>query len=263
MMKPATFSRPKNRHGSSHLCLRLLFFGALTFLLSSSNVAAAPNFQPSAAISKRTSFSHRHRHPKLSNNSRHTPVPRGGATVTPTVFNIVKSIVGAGVLGLPAGIAAFGNHPSALLPATALLIGIGCLAARGFVTIGTVCSHTQATSYQQAWSRSVSEDTAWLPTTACTLVTTFAVLCYSMILRDTIPALAESLLGVVLPKEATLVTFTGMVLLPLCLMRTLSKLAPFSLLGILGMVYTCTIMLVRWGTGAYSGTGALATAATV
>ena len=199
----------------------------------------------------------------LSSSDTVITLPRGGAAVTPTIFNIVKSIVGAGVLGLPAGIAAFGNHPSALLPAAVLLIVIGCLAARGFTTIGTVCSVTKATSYAEAWSRSVASHSAWLPTTACTLVTTCAVTCYSMILKDNVPALAQSLLGVALPKGWTLVGFTSMVLLPLCLLRTLSKLAPFSLVGILGMLYTCTVMLVRWGSGAYTGKGVLATAAAV
>lgn len=48
-----------------------------------------------------------------------------GASIPNEVFNLVKNIVGAGVLSLPAGVAAFGNHPSALLPAAGLTMFIG------------------------------------------------------------------------------------------------------------------------------------------
>jgi len=43
------------------------------------------------------------------------------------IFNLVKSIVGAGVLSLPAGIAAFGDAPSAAIPATILITVIGAI----------------------------------------------------------------------------------------------------------------------------------------
>ncbi len=41
------------------------------------------------------------------------------------IFNLVKSIVGAGVLSLSAGIAAFGDAPSAVIPANILIAVIG------------------------------------------------------------------------------------------------------------------------------------------
>jgi hypothetical protein len=56
----------------------------------------------------------------------------GTATVPQEIFNLVKGIVGAGVLTLPAGIASFGNAPSAAIPAVALICFIGTLSAYGF-----------------------------------------------------------------------------------------------------------------------------------
>ena len=49
----------------------------------------------------------------------------GMAMIQDEVFNLVKSIVGAGVLSLLIGIAAFGNAPSALIPTTILTTDIG------------------------------------------------------------------------------------------------------------------------------------------
>lgn len=178
--------------------------------------------------------------------------PAGTATISNETFNIIKSIVGAGVLGLPAGIAAFGNSRTAVYPALVLLIGIGFLAAQGFSMIGTICARTNAISYRQAWSRTVGEGTAWMPATACLMVTACSVLTYSMILADTVPSVVRVLFGVTVSRTTALLGMTGTVLLPLCLMKQLSSLAPFSLLGILGMAFTASAMVVRYVTGAYA-----------
>ena len=87
----------------------------------------------------------------------------GTATIPNEIFNLVKSIVGAGVLSLPAGIAAFGNAPSAVLPAVALICIIGGFSAYGFSLIGRVCSYTGGQSYRGAWSESVGDETSWIP----------------------------------------------------------------------------------------------------
>lgn len=65
-----------------------------------------------------------------------------GATIPNEVFNLVKNIVGAGVLSLPAGVAAFGNAPSALIPATVLIAVIGAMSGYCFSLIGRVCEMT-------------------------------------------------------------------------------------------------------------------------
>ena len=87
----------------------------------------------------------------------------GTASIPSEIFNLVKSIVGAGVLSLPAGIAAFGNAPSAVLPAVALICIIGGFSAYGFSLIGRVCSYTGGKSYRGAWSESVGDETSWIP----------------------------------------------------------------------------------------------------
>lgn len=72
---------------------------------------------------------------------------------------------------------------------------IGMLSAYVFSLIGRICAYTEAHSYREAWERSVSPKTGWIPATACFMVTGCSVLAYSMILSDTIPSLASSFLG--------------------------------------------------------------------
>lgn len=169
-----------------------------------------------------------------------------GATIASEVLNLVKSIVGVGVLSLPAGVAAFGSAPSAFIPAAILITVIGVLSGYGFSLIGKVCAYTGAKSYREAWSRTVGEQSSWIPAWSTTCKTFLACLAFSMVLADTFSSLFET------SRNGTLMTVTLLVLTPLCLMKNLRSLAPFSLLGVLGMTYTALAMTIRWLDGSYS-----------
>ena len=183
----------------------------------------------------------------------------GTATIPDEVFNLIKAIVGAGVLTLPSGIAAFANAPSAIVPANILIVVLGALSAYGFGLIGRVCSLTQTTSYRSAWQATVGDKSSWIPAWSVTLKTLFATLAYSMILGDTFYSLlSASNMIPGLTKTMTLTAVTSLVLLPLCLLKNLSSLAPFSLLGSLGMVYTAIAMGIRYFGGAYASGGLFA-----
>ena len=172
-----------------------------------------------------------------------------GASIPSEVFNLVKAIVGVGVLSLPAGVATFGSSPSAFVPAGILIAFIGILSGYGFSLIGKVCAYTGAKSYREAWSRTVGESTSWIPAWSTTCKTFLACLAFSMVLADTFSSLLET------GRNGTLLSVTLLVLTPLCLMKDLKSLAPFSFLGVLGMAYTALAMTVRWLDGTYSIVG--------
>jgi hypothetical protein len=76
-----------------------------------------------------------------------------------------------------------------------------------------------------------------------------------MILGDTFVSLLSTA-GIASTKVPVTLGLTGAVLLPLCLMKNLSSLAPFSLVGSLGMIYTAMAMVVRYLGKTYAATGA-------
>ena len=131
---------------------------------------------------------------------------------------------------------------------------IGILSGYGFSLIGRVCSYTGGKSYPDAWAKSVGEETSWIPAVSATFKTISAVLAYSMILADTGTALAGTV-GIVTSRTSALLGITGFVLLPLCWLKDLSSLAPFSLIGSLGMVYTALAMGARYLGKAYAVPG--------
>lgn len=77
-----------------------------------------------------------------------------------------------------------------------------------------------------------------------------------MILGDTFQSLASSA-GYTLSKTTCLSTLTVTVLFPLCLLKNLSSLAPFSLLGTAGMLYTAIAMTIRYLGSSYKTGGKL------
>ena len=168
------------------------------------------------------------------------------------IFNLVKGIVGAGVLSLPVGIAAFGDSQSAVIPAVALITIAGTLSGYNFSLIGRVCAATGATSYSNAWEKSIGEATAWIPAGACTCKTFLAVLAYSMILAETFQGIFQSFGLAAATRTKSLIGLTLTVLLPLCQMKNLASLAPFSLLGIMAMLLTAVAMGLRFFDGSYA-----------
>lgn len=185
----------------------------------------------------------------------------GTATIPNEVFNLVKGIVGSGVLSLPYGIAVYGDAPSAALPATIIVALMGVISAYTFGLIGRVCQATNTESYSEAWDATVGPSTAGIVAFSCFFDCFAGILSYSMILADTFVNLLE-FGGISITRTQSLLGVTGFVLTPLCFMKNLSSLAPFSLVGILGMLYTAVAMAIRYFGGAYAVGGAFrATAA--
>lgn len=158
------------------------------------------------------------------------------------------------------GIAAFGNAPSALIPATLLIALIGGVSAYTFALIGRVCADTKTESYADAWDATVGSRFSPVIAFSCFIDCFAGNISYSMILADTFVSLLAGL-GIAVTRTQSLVGVTGAVLLPLCLMKNLSSLAPFSLVGIMGIIYTTVAMAVRYFGGSYGVGGKFAATA--
>lgn len=152
------------------------------------------------------------------------------------------------------GVAVFGNAPSAIIPAAAIIAVMGFISAYTFQLIARVCRDTNTNSYSDAWDVAVGKRSSFIIAFSCFIDCWFGNLSYSMILADTMVNLLASV-GIVATRTQSLLGVTGIVLLPLCLMKNLSSLAPFSLIGICGMLYTTFAMAMRYFGGAYATGG--------
>ena len=181
----------------------------------------------------------------------------GTATIGNEILNLVKNIIGSGGFSLPAGIAAFANAPSAILPTFVIILLLGVINAYSFSLLGRICSLTQSTTYQQAWDQSfaasrTSSHGSHVPTLVGIVVTAKAIVgcwAFGIIIASTCQPLLSIRLE--LSKAETLIAITVLVLLPLCLAKNLGSLAGFSLIGLLGTVVTACTMALRYFDGSY------------
>jgi amino acid permease len=195
-----------------------------------------------------------HKKKKLINDDADMQVLQGNGTasIPNLTTSLVKSIVGSGVLALPAGVATLGDSPTkVILPAILLIVAIGIINAFMFSLIGRVCGLTGAMSYRQAWELSMGKETSqWVAVTVA-FKTALSCLAFSIILADSFQSLAISV-GLDVTRTEVLGIITLVALLPLCLLRDLSSLAIFSLLGIGGMAFTMCVMVLRYLDGSYA-----------
>lgn len=187
-----------------------------------------------------------------------TPSKKGGeASIASSTFNLAKSIIGAGVLSLPSGVAFFADDPAAAIPASIICATMGLLSAYTFSLIGKSCEKHNAQSFQDAWAKSVDPKTAWIISAGITSKCLLASLAYTIIIGDSFTALAKTfnLPSILAQRTNVIVALASLVLLPLCSLKSLSSLAPFSLLGLGGSLYTAVFMAIRYFDGSYAPGG--------
>jgi amino acid permease len=178
-----------------------------------------------------------------------------GASIPNLTVSLVKSIVGGGVLALPASVVCVGDTlPQAIPTAILLIVVLGIMNAYYFGLIGKVCAWTDATSYGEAWDRTVNTGSIAVAATV-TVKTALACLAFSIILADSMQSLAVTAGLDSVTRPEALLAVTTLTLLPLCLLRDLSSLSKFSAAGIAGFSFTLFTMITRFLDGSYEAGG--------
>ncbi|CAB9530482.1 Putative sodium-coupled neutral amino acid transporter 11 [Seminavis robusta] len=184
----------------------------------------------------------------------------GTATIATEFFNLVKNLVGAGMLAIPNGVAAFADAPSALLPGAFFTFLMGAIFGYYFTLIGRTCRLTHTATYREVWEQTMGDGQSLAIIVSLVNMTKPALgnLAYSMILADTFRSLFAAVqVEVSRTMSLLLITFLG--LLPLCLLKNLSVLAPTSMLGVFGFAATTVVMGIRYFDGSYAEGGKFAT----
>jgi len=119
----------------------------------------------------------------------------GGSDTASSIFNLAKSILGAGILSLPAGIASFSDEKSALGFGTVLLLYMAVVSAYTFSSIGKACSIHNTSTFSDTWVKSIQSKSSKsiVMSTAITFKTLFTCLAYSIIIGDSFSQLLQSL----------------------------------------------------------------------
>ncbi len=249
---------------TGHCYLNLKRMKSILFLLAL-QLAASLKFAHAKSSSKLSKPNLRHiSELKMSDDSggaavlASAPAIKGGeSTIASSTFNLAKSVVGCGVLSLPSGIAFFSDAPGAVLPASIICAAMGVLSGYSFSIIGRACEQHGVTSFQDVWAKSVDEKSAWMLSASITTMCFLACLAYSIIIGDSFSALASTfqLPPLLATRGNVIVALTVAILYPLCSLKSLAALSPFSLMGLGGTLYTALFMAIRVFDGSYAKGG--------
>ena len=183
----------------------------------------------------------------------------GSSTMANEMFNLVKNLIGAGAFGIPSGfanLAGASQSKRVMVPAGWIIFLMAIIFVYYFVLIARLCQMTGAASYREAWDKSAGARSeiwrkiSFLVPLSVILMAGLGNLAYSMILADTTRSLMERL-GFDITRTASLLIITTFVLLPLCMVKKLSLLAPFSAVGTGGIIFTLMVMALRCFDGSY------------
>ena len=174
------------------------------------------------------------------------PSQVGVASITSEVMSIAKNLLGAGVLSLSRGIATFSNDPNAMISATMWIVLLGGMFGYFCLLIAKICHKTRATTYRECWENTMGDGGGVAVSIVTVLLPAQGNLSATTVLSQTLQSLLETF-HIYWSRLTCLLVLTVSVLLPICLMKDLDSISPFSTLGVLSMGVATSTAPLRAG----------------
>ena len=176
---------------------------------------------------------------------------RGGGAMTETqaTVSLFKTIVGGGILALPAGMAA--GRGTGVLPGLLILALHAGASAYTYSLVGRSVAKTRAKTFSELWSAAFGKQTSWIIDLIIVGVAGGAALTYSCFTGD----LLRQLSGVERTRAIALLTLFPIG--PLALLRDLSALKHSTIAGLLAVAVSALVIVSRSLDGSYGEGGAL------
>ncbi len=176
------------------------------------------------------------------------------ASIPSEIASIAKNLIGAGVLSLSGGIALYSNDPSAIISASIWVILLGIMFGYFGLLIAKVCHKTQSSTYRECWEATMGHRGGGAVALVSTLLPAQGDISYATVLSQTMQSLLETF-HVYWSRVTCLLVITVFALLPLCLMKDLDALVPFSVFGVAAVGIAMVAMLIRCFDGSYQPGG--------
>lgn len=172
-------------------------------------------------------------------------------------MNLLKNIIGATVLSLASGVAAFSDRRAALVPATFLVLLVGLMTGYTFSLIVRSCELLGVRTFREAWEASVGKKSGWLISVASLFMAGSGCLQYIMVLGEAGSSLASAagLPPFLASRQTALLVIISLVILPLSFFERCDQLKFTSAVGVTGVFYYIVAILIRYLQGAYAPGG--------
>ena len=176
-----------------------------------------------------------------------SPSQPPGASLATSTINLVKGVIGSSVFALPAGVAAFASTRAALVPSFLLLGAVATLSGYTFWMIARVNEATDTESFGGAWRATFGESTSWVPSAIIVAKCFASCLTYTMVIGDSFAPIlgAAAAPAWLASRSGAILSILPLVVLPLCLLPSLSMLRYTSLFGVAALIYSAAFLVVR------------------
>ncbi|CAK9254071.1 unnamed protein product [Sphagnum jensenii] len=176
----------------------------------------------------------------------------------PSIVNLAKNAVGAGVFSIHSRVAT----NTGVLPISkvcVLVYGMALWATYNFYTIGETCRITQTKTYSDAWAKAVSEKSRWIAQAVVIIAPIVGCTANIIVLSDILKLLFKTVglpLSVWANRNMVIAILSTFILYPLCIQSNLNGLKFVSVLGLTGHISAVIALLVRSFQKSYSPGGA-------
>lgn len=182
---------------------------------------------------------------------RHHFRAAGTSSVVSEIANLSKNTIGGGVMSLSGGIALYASDPTAIVAATGWILTLGGIFGYFCWLSGRACDLSLSATYRECWERTVGSTTGGILVACATMLDPLmGLFANSAILSQSLQFTLEGV-GIVLTIPEALILIALFALLPLCLMRNLDALAPFSAFGMSAVFVALGCMMIRYVDGSY------------
>lgn len=164
------------------------------------------------------------------------------SSLTSSILNLIKNLIGASMLAMP-----YGTSISGVFPSIIMCLLIGCVSAYTFGLIGILCGETKSSSYRQVCERILGKKYGIAVDAILALYALPCCIGYGIFTCDCMRVMLVELFPGAKGEFYTSRAFIGIimtlgVLLPLCSLRTLNSLTFTSVLG-LGAILYCYVFV--------------------
>jgi len=162
------------------------------------------------------------------------------------VINLLADVSPAGVLPL-----AYGMSGTGYIPAVLLLMLFACGAGYSMYLISRTIEISGVKSYDRIWERCIGERSKWIPSLVLCIVCFGNALAYVCMVGDLISMCLPGFGISFLSRSSCIAILAVFPLLPLCMLKDLSALAPTSFLALLAVFWMIIMMIIRYVDGSY------------
>ena len=160
-------------------------------------------------------------------------------------MSLFKTIVGGGILSLPAGMAA--GTGTGIVPALGILSLHGLMSAYTYSLVGRAVKKTGATNFAEIWGAAFGSETSWVIDVMIMAIAGGACLAYGCFLGDLLIALSGGAVG----RTAAILGLAVFPLAPLALLKNLSALKHSSMAGLAAIAVSAFVVNKRALDGTY------------